>query len=67
MQHALLTQLYDQKVIDIKAFAGVHTNYDRQKVLKAMRGLLHRYPILTDHLVTDGTTIQLIEKPIPKV
>jgi hypothetical protein len=67
VQHALLTQLYDQKVIDIKTFAGVYTNYDRQKVLKAMRGLLHRHPILTDHLVTDGTTIQLIEKPIPKV
>jgi hypothetical protein len=65
-ERALYAQLLRDRHIDIKSFAQQHTNYDVSKVQKALRGLCQRYPALVDHVVTDETTIRLIDKPAPR-
>jgi hypothetical protein len=65
VEQALLTQLVRARVIEIKAFARQHTNYDTGKVRRALRGILQRHPRFEGHVIDDGTTIRLIDKPAP--
>jgi hypothetical protein len=66
VQKAILTQLLQYRVVDIAAFAREHTNYDTSKVHRAVRGIKQRYPRFEEHLVIEGTTIRLIDKPVPR-
>jgi hypothetical protein len=65
VEQALLQQLLTKKVVEMKAFARQHTNYDTRKVQRALRGILQCHPRFEGHVIEDETTIRLIDKPAP--
>ena len=66
VQKALLSQLLQDQVVDIRAFAREHTNYDKEKVLRAQGELLKRYPHFEGHLEMKEGIIRLVDKPAPR-
>jgi hypothetical protein len=66
LEKSLLTQLRQDGMVDSTAFARERNIRDTTKVLRAVRGILQRYPYLEGHLVIEGTTIRLIAKPVPR-
>jgi hypothetical protein len=66
VQKALLTQLLQDHVVNITAFAREHTNYDKDKVLRAKDGILQQYQRFDGHLDVQDGTIRLIDKPAPR-
>jgi hypothetical protein len=64
-QQKLYRELIRRRQVDMKAFADRYTGRNASKVQRALRGLLHTVPELTDHIQTDETTISLVDKPAP--